>query len=365
MNKSILLKRSESASSNLDDALSYAKKGWCVFPVHSIVNNKCSCTRRCGDNNRGKHPRISKGVINATTDKNTISAWWHRWPDANIGIATGQRSKLVVLDIDPRNGGDKSLQKLIDSHNFFKPLLITYEVKTGGNGTHYYYSYDKAFKSYKLHGLGKGIDIKADGGYVVAPPSNHVSGSFYTLINNAEPLTLSTLLIDLIKLTIPEQPATEIINEGKRNNYLTNKASELLNSGSSSKQMKTTLLEINAESCKPPLAIEEITAIAKSMSLSFNPTNKSFKTNWQEAVIESGLKAGVIHACLGLSLWMNNDGKSCYPTEDSIAKRLKCTQKTIRENINKAVNAGFIQKYKHSKKGKRGFNYGYIAKIPI
>ncbi len=346
-----------------DYALSYAEKGWYILPLHSIVNEKCTCRRQC--RSPGKHPRINKWQSKASTEKSAIQNWWKRWPTANIGLVTGKQSGLVVIDIDPRNGGDKSLQNLIDSYDGFKPVLATYEVKTGGNGTHYYYAYDKPFKSFKKHGLGEGIDIKADGGYVLAAPSNHFSGSLYSIVNDSNLLELPTILIDFI--TQNQAPVkTERIAEGNRNNWLSEQAGKLLRQGKTSKQVETYLLEENAIHCQPPLEHAEVLIIARSMSSGFKPeaSQKSFKTQWQQAIIESGFGAGFSHVCISLSLWMDAEGRNCWPTEEAIAGRCHSTRKTVIEHLKTAEKYGFLTRYKHSTKGKRGFNYGYAAKLP-
>src|SRR2546427_13223225 len=90
--------------------LVYAQRGWSVFPVYTVVNGQCSCgNTACAS--PGKHPRTTHGVQDASTDEATIRQWWCRWPGANIGIRTGAVSGLVVLDVDPRHGGDASLEQ--------------------------------------------------------------------------------------------------------------------------------------------------------------------------------------------------------------------------------------------------------------
>ena len=76
-------------------ALDYAKSGFRVLPLYSIKNGKCTC----GKNHPrpGKHPRTLRGWKDATTDLDTVRRWWEKWPNANIGMVTGE---LVVLDVD-------------------------------------------------------------------------------------------------------------------------------------------------------------------------------------------------------------------------------------------------------------------------
>lgn len=349
----------------LDCALNYAERGWFVISLHSIVNGQCTCKRQC--KSPGKHPIFSNWQAKATTDPAQIKQWWNKYPFANVGIVTGQQSGLVVIDIDPRNSGDTSLQNLIDSYDDIETNLDTYTIKTGGNGSHYYYHYRKPFKSCKKHGLGAGIDIKADGGYILAPPSNHSSGDVYSVISDTELLPLTPILIDLIvrgqSESLNDKP--DII-EGSRNDTLMALAGEQLRQGKTLERIKVFLLEENNLRCKPPLEYNEVIGIANNLASSFKPEamQTSFKTLWQQAILESGLGSGFAHVLMALSLWMDANGRNCYPTEETIAERIGITRKSVREHLRRAVESGFLNRYKHTTKGKRGFNYGYIAQIP-
>ena len=117
-------------------ALRYARRGWPVLPLHSVKNGRCTCSdRECQNagNTLTKH-----GVKDATTDKDVIRARWRKWPNANIGVATGARSGIVVVDIDPRHDGNLSFRRLIQQHG---PLPPCPKVITGGGGRHRYFEY--------------------------------------------------------------------------------------------------------------------------------------------------------------------------------------------------------------------------------
>lgn len=352
-------------NSTIDCALSYANRGWSVIPLHSIQNGKCTCRRDC--KKPGKHPIISNWQGKATTVPSVIRQTFKKYPFANIGITTGQQSGLVVIDIDPRNGGDASLQNLIDSYPDFKAILGTYEVKTGGSGSHYYYTHSEAFKSLKKHGLEAGIDIKADGGYILTPPSNHISGGSYSVVNDIEPLALPKMLIDLIQHIDDPKIEAEIVSEGSRNNWLAEQAGTQLRAGKTPKQVETFLLEQNALCCKPPLEFLEVVSIVRSMGAGFKPElqQKSIKTQWQELILESGFGGNFALVLLGLSLWMDSEGRNCWPTEEQMEERFHVTRKTIRKNIAIAEQAGYLSRYTRSHEGKRGFSYGYIARLPL
>lgn len=170
--------------SNVDIALSYAAGGWRVFPVHSpgVGDRRCSCSNpQC--TNAAKHPRTPRGLKDATTDESQIRSWWQRWPSANVGIATGADSGNVVLDVDPRHGGDESLAELEREHG---ALPATVEVHTGGGGRHLYFVYP-GHKVSNRADLRPGLDVRGDGGYVVAPPSVHASGVPYEWVAGRGP----------------------------------------------------------------------------------------------------------------------------------------------------------------------------------
>jgi hypothetical protein len=158
----------------LSAALDYAAQGWPVFPVWWVENGRCACGK-ADCQHPGKHPigRLApKGRNSATTDPETIRRWWHQYPHANVAIATGPESGLVVVDVDPRHGGypDRLTGK----------LPVTPTVSTGGRGWHFYLAHPEGGIKFpaKIPNC-RGADLKADGGYVMAPPSVHVLGRMY------------------------------------------------------------------------------------------------------------------------------------------------------------------------------------------
>ena len=160
------------ASSLLECALQYASRGWHVFPLHSIRDGRCTCGQDCGKN-AGKHPRVKGGFKVATVDNRQIEAWWRKWPDANIGIATGAVSGIMVIDVD----GEKGLATLLALVARHGALPLTAVVKTA-RGWHLYFLMPAGCGRIPCS-TGDGLDVRADGGYVVAPPSRHASGHIY------------------------------------------------------------------------------------------------------------------------------------------------------------------------------------------
>lgn len=177
----------------LNAALAYAARGWAVFPLHGIVAGRCSCRR--GDcPHPAKHPITRRGLHDATTDPNGIRGSWDRWPYANVGLATGAASGLVVVDVDPARGGTHSLATL---HSLMGSLPETLTAATGGGGWHLLYAHpggELRNTAGRLPGVGEplpGLDLRGDGGYVVAPPSRHASGRSYSWVDPAVPVALA------------------------------------------------------------------------------------------------------------------------------------------------------------------------------
>ena len=118
------------ASIMLSEALGYAEMGLGVFPVAGIANGACACWAGRGCPSPGKHPLTPHGFKDATTDPRRVTAWWrNRWPGANIGGVPP--AGVVVLDVDPRNGGESSLDRLQLAHG---ELPETLTCLTGGGG---------------------------------------------------------------------------------------------------------------------------------------------------------------------------------------------------------------------------------------
>jgi hypothetical protein len=122
------------ASNHLEAALAYAHTlGWAVFPLHHIdAPGHCSCPKGNDCDQAGKHPRTPQGFKDASTEAATIRHWWSQWPQANIGVATGPASGFDVLDVDPRHGGQDSLEEWEQD---LGRLPDTVEQLTVGDGT--------------------------------------------------------------------------------------------------------------------------------------------------------------------------------------------------------------------------------------
>jgi hypothetical protein len=165
----------------LHAALAYAARGWCVLPLHDVTQGHCSCAKGATCDKPGKHPRIDTWPETASRDPAQIRDWWQQWPGANVGLLTGHRSHLAVLDVDPRNGGDVALS---DLEQCYAPLPETPLVLTGGQGRHYYFRLDGPLGKFDP---APGLNVQADGAQVVAPPSRHQSGTLYAWEASSDP----------------------------------------------------------------------------------------------------------------------------------------------------------------------------------
>jgi hypothetical protein len=215
----------------VEHAMLYAKLGWKVFPCHSIINGKCSCNEsNCSK--PGKHPRTRNGFKDASTDKAIIEKWWKMWPEANIGCATGIASGIVVLDLDKKHGRS--------SKEFDIPVTVC--VRTGGGGEHFMFKHPGGhIKSTNGQLFGEGVDVKADGGYVILAPSSHISGNCYEWILSPENENLAEIPEWLLKAIQTnnqngESPSKlwqkdpSAILEGTRNDTAASMAGKLLQS---------------------------------------------------------------------------------------------------------------------------------------
>jgi bifunctional DNA primase/polymerase-like protein/AAA domain-containing protein/primase-like protein len=239
-----------------------AAHGLPVFPLYGVLEGRCTCTAGIQCSSPGKHPRTARGVKDATADALKVQTWWSRWPNANIGVATG--GGRIVLDVDGVDG-EASLERLVGEHG---QLPATVEVKTG-NGRHLWFAGDGRNS---VRRVGQGLDVRAGGGYVVVPPSCHVNGEQYLWLPNGH--TLGNLpsaprWINARNDSHHEVSATDpgvgLILQGRRNQTLTSIAGSMRRQGLAAEVIASALLSINATGCKPPLPEAEVGTIAESI----------------------------------------------------------------------------------------------------
>ena len=161
----------------LDAAVAMAEAGWSIFPCHWPIPNgssvACSCREGISCEHIGKHPRTAHGHFDATADADRVARYWRQCPEANIGIATGGKNNITVLDVDPRHSGDASLAALVARHG---ELPETLRSRTGSGGEHIIFQHVPGVGN-SAGKLGAGLDIRGDGGLIIAPPSLHETGA--------------------------------------------------------------------------------------------------------------------------------------------------------------------------------------------
>jgi len=161
-------------------ALSYARRGWRVLPLHTMNGAGCGCGRSdCPS--PGKHPfgaLVPSGLHDATTDETLVREWWAAHPSMNVGIATGPESGIFVLDLD-RHGDDDGVEVFRVAERANTAIEPTIRQLTGGGGEQIFFKYPAVRVPSRNRVLGGGVDTRGHGGYVVAPPSIHRSGKRY------------------------------------------------------------------------------------------------------------------------------------------------------------------------------------------
>lgn len=238
-------------------ALIYAEKyGWAVFPVSS----------------KTKKPLTPHGCKDAKKDPGAIRAWWKRHPDAGIGIATGSKSNLLVIDEDIDE--DKGIDGFLEISQWEKEngeLPETVRAITGRGGAHLYYHYEGSDLGNRA-GILEGVDVRGEGGYVIAPPSAHPNGTRYEWECDPNETKIAEI-DDVIKrlLNIKTGPKStkkfelpQIIPEGQRNFTLYRFACSLQSQGVSDETILAVIADENRRRCAEPLSDEEIEQIVTS-----------------------------------------------------------------------------------------------------
>jgi hypothetical protein len=256
--------------SMLEAALQLAAVGYPVFPCHTPRvterGTHCSCAR-ADCSSIGKHPRTLKGCLDATTDAEQVRAWWSKWPDANVAIATS--NELVVLDVDPDKGGTSNGRDLPD----------TIRSVTGSGGEHWYLQGDGERVPNSVELVGPGLDIRGEGGYVLAPPSLHKSGRRYEwdagggeTLGAAPAWLLTAARSKRISLeTLDGSPSADAVVTGGRNDALTRLAGTMRRYGFGAPAITAALIQENAARCRPPLDEPEVRRIAEGIARRYPP----------------------------------------------------------------------------------------------
>lgn len=267
----------ESGGGVMKDAIALAKRGLRVMPVHGLKWNRdvlgCTCGKKdC--KSVGKHPIFIRWQKLGMETLPTIETWFTHYKDANLGVITGKESGVVVLDIDPKNDGYASLKKAEEQ---YEDLPDTPTVQTGSGGRHYYFKHPGGTLTNRAGVLGGGIDLRGDGGFVVAPHSRHVSGSQYEWEVSYSDLPFADMPQWLLRelqaptakagasASVQQTGAGVLVREGGRDAWLISIAGTMRRRGLSYRPICAALHYANLDQCEPPLAREDIRRIAQSV----------------------------------------------------------------------------------------------------
>jgi hypothetical protein len=246
-----------------DSALAYARRGFHVFPCWP----------------RGKDPACAHGCRDATIDSNLIIGWWRGNPECNIGIATGKQSGIFVVDLDDADA-ESELRKIEQQNSALPPTVESIT----GKGRHLFFAWPNRPIRNSVGakgGIAPGIDIRGQGGYVIAPPSIHPSGRAYAWsIDSASAFAAAPQwLLDLITRTGRSShsksralPASEwsallesTVTEGARNSTLTSIVGHLV-CRLDCREVLTLMQAWNAIHCIPPLPERDVMRIVNSIA---------------------------------------------------------------------------------------------------
>lgn len=265
-------------------ALDLAGRGWKVLPLHHVLRDgACTCQQGQECDSKGKHPRwhatdLPNGLISASSDVEQVKRWWHRWPMANPGVATGAASGFWVLDVDPRHDGDETLAALVAEHG---ELPHTVESLTGGGGRHLLFLMPEGFEIRNIQRkpiqLGPGLDVRGSGGLIVAPGAVHATGAAYQWEASSHPDEVAIAAAPEWVLTLIQkamaagvngngtaQPIPDVIPHGTQHLTLVSLAGSMRARGMDVEEIDAALQVINARRCERPGPPENIRKIAES-----------------------------------------------------------------------------------------------------
>jgi len=181
-----------SSNSLADAAVTYARRGWRVIPLHHVREYGetpiCGCWKREGCHTPGKHPMINNWRETASTDIELVATWWRVWPRANVGLLMGGIAGLVCLDID----GEVGRESLATFEQLYGALPLTLSQTTGRaeGGEHRIFQVDPLHVDRIRNRVraAPGLDFRSEGGLIVVDPSTHPSGATYRWVDTTVPV---------------------------------------------------------------------------------------------------------------------------------------------------------------------------------
>ena len=304
----------------VDAALSYAAQGLRVFPVK-----------------QDKTPYIRRWKKEATHTQQGVREYWERYPDANIGIVT---EGLIVIDFDIKNDG-MSKSKPSMEREYGLPRTRTH--RTGSGGLHYIYRNPNGKDVRNTVNLGgySGVDLRANGGYIVAPPSLHESGNRYEVLDYAPIAPAPQCLINLAlkKARKPDIPIeSELITEGQRNHTLTRIAGKLKYEGREQVEIHRALQDANEMCCRPLLPEGEVLNINNSVAKYSGGFSQIPNSAWGRQELNIYEQSAYLYLCK-----CSNNGQEAYPSYAKIASQCRMSRKSAIKAIQGLESKGFIR----------------------
>ena len=270
----------------------------------------------------------------------TIEGWWKEWPEANIGIVTGKISGIVVVDVDSEAGQEALNSYIPDS-------LIVPSSNTPRGGMHLYFKHPGHAVG-NATGILPGVDVRGNGGYVIAPPGRGANGKSYTWLEglsifDTSPVEMPDELLNLVRrckdlsenvkdlsenVTEPKDIKLSFI-EGNRNDTMFHIALTLAKGGMLFDSICILLLQIACQ-CKPPYPENEIPAIAKSALERFLRQERNLAQQFREWVDLTRSYFSLTETFNSLQLLTSKEKTNIY----QIAHRL-CKEGLIERHPNK------------------------------
>lgn len=247
----------------------YANRGWKLIPIWPVLQ-----TGRCGCKSYncpavGKHPMIERWQDNSSSDPKQIEEWWNQRPDANVAIMTGEGSGIWSLDVDGMLGR-RTMATLTKAN----PLPYTFNWKTGGGGMQVLFKWPEDMTISNRVSVLDGVDVRGRNGYVLAPPSNHISGKHYKLqcpvnlpVVDAPDWLLSTVTQRQDNGIVLAPGKGMLLINGARNNALFSMGAKLRREfpGIGVEAVQAFLDVVNRLHCMEPLTQGEVDSIVKNL----------------------------------------------------------------------------------------------------
>jgi len=304
----------------IDAALEYLNQGYCVIPIK-----------------RNKRPYLMTWAEyqDKMPTADSVKKWWSTWPDANIGIVTGNISGICVVDVDSKAAGHE-IKKLLPD------ILPT--VTTPGGGWHFYFANSNGLGN--ATGVIKDVDFRGQGGYIVAPPSIGENGKAYELYgdsdinrNNTLPLSFINILSSNIYISNCKDHASDgvqscptvsndvqLLGIGQRDEQLFHLANSLVK-GRMPEQNIRKYLHFFASHCDPPFTPKETEAKIKSALKRTEKIEKNLSEEIREFVLST------------TGQFSSNDVQNCLILSNRKEKKL-CSAV-----LSSMVNDGIIERY--------------------